>query len=125
MNITTSRPSSSGRLAKWLALTAVLALLILLFAQKITQLALPGLGVEVKTAVVDPKCPTPEQKEVIERNLKLYGAGFTQEYPNHIYQSNILAMAKTLGYPGPDESQINAVVRFLRQALKMHCGDEQ
>jgi hypothetical protein len=81
--------------------------------------------VEAKTAVFDPKCPTPEQKEVIERNLKLYGAGFSQEYPNQIYRSNLLAMAKTLGYPDPNESQINAVVRFLRQALKMHCGDEQ
>ena len=96
-----------------------------LFAHKITQLSLPGLGVPPKTAVVDPKCPTPEQKEVIERNLKLYGAGFSQEYPNQIYGSNLLAMAKTLGYPDPNLSQINAVVRFLRQALKMHCGDEQ
>jgi hypothetical protein len=57
--------------------------------------------------------------------LKLYGAGFSQEYPNQIYGSNLLAMAKTLGYPDPDASQINAVVRFLRQALKMYCGDEQ
>jgi hypothetical protein len=56
--------------------------------------------------------------------LNLYGAGFSQEYPNQIYQSNLLAMAKTLGYPDPDASQINAVVRFLRQALKMDCGDE-
>ena len=125
MKITTSRPSGAGWLVKWLVITAVIALLIFLFARKITQLSLPGLGVEAKTAVVDPKCPTPEQKEVIERNLNLYGAGFSQEYPNQIYQSNLLAMAKTLGYPDPDASQINAVVRFLRQALKMHCGDEQ
>lgn len=125
MNIITSRPSGTGRLIKWLLLTAVIALLIFLFARKITQLSLPGLGVSAKTAVVDPQCPTPEQKEVIERNLKLYGAGFSQEYPNQIYGANLLAMAKTLGYPDPDMSQINAVVRFLRQALKMHCGDEQ
>lgn len=78
MNIITSRPSGAGRLVKWLVITAIIALLIFLFARKITQLPLPGLGVEAKTAVVDPKCPTPEQKEVIERNLKLYGAGFSQ-----------------------------------------------
>ena len=125
MNITTSRPSGAGRLVRWLVITAIIGLLIFLFARKITQLSLPGLGVEAKTAVADPKCPTPEQKEVIERNLNLYGAGFSQEYPNQIYRSNLLAMAKTLGYPDPDASQINAVVRFLRQALKMHCGDEQ
>ncbi len=124
MNITSSWPSGIGRLLNWLLLMAVIALLILLFARKITQLSLPGLGVGVKTAVVDPQCPTPEQKEVIERNLKLYGAGFSQEYPNQIYGGNLLAMAKTLGYPDPDIDQINAVVRFLRQALKMHCGDE-
>ncbi len=125
MNITTSRPSGVGRLVKWLLFTAVLVLLILLFAQKITQLALPGLGVGAKTAVIDPQCPTPEQKEVIERNLKLYGAGFSQGYSPKIYAGNLLAMAKTLGYPDPDMDQINAVVRFLRQALKMQCGDEQ
>ena len=125
MNITLSRPFGIGRLLNWLLLTAVIALLILFFARKITQLSLPGLDVEAKTAVVDPQCPTPEQKEVIERNLKLYGAGFSQEYPNQIYGSNLLAMAKTLGYPDSDMGQINAVVRFLRQALKTHCGDEQ
>jgi hypothetical protein len=124
MNIITSRPSGIGRLVKWLIITAVIALLILLFARKITQLSLPGLGVEAKTAVIEPRCPTPEQKEVIKRNLKLYGAGFSQEYPNQIYGTNLLAMAKTLGYPDPDLDQINAVIRFLRQALKMRCGGE-
>jgi len=107
MNIITSQPSNAGRLLKWLIITAVIALLILFFARKITQLSLPGLGVEAKTAVVDPKCPTPEQKEVIERNLKLYGAGFSQEYPNQIYGSNLLAMAKR---EGKDESWINVHV---------------
>ncbi len=121
MNIITSRPSVAGRLVKWLLVTAVIALLILLFARKITQLSLPGLGVEAKTAVVDPKCPTPEQKEVIERNLKLYGAGFTRGYDNSRHAQRLLAMARTLGYPGPDLESINSVIRFLREALKKNC----
>ena len=124
MNIITSRPSGIGGLVKWLIITAVIVLLILLFARKITQLSLPGLGVSAKTAVIEPQCPTPEQKEVIERNLKLYGAGFSQGYSPKLYAGNLLAMAKTLGYPDPDIDQINAVIRFLRQALKMQCGGE-
>ncbi|HIP73438.1 MAG TPA: hypothetical protein EYH05_18830, partial [Anaerolineae bacterium] len=74
----------------WLTLTAVIALLILLFARKITQLSLPGLGVQAKTAVVDPKCPTLEQKEIIERDLNLYGAGFAKGYDNSRYAQRIL-----------------------------------
>lgn len=115
-------PSDSfGRLVGWLAVAALLALLILLFAQKITQLALPGLGVPPKTIVMDPKCPTPEQKEVIEKNLNLYGAGFSQGYDNTLYARNLVAMARTLGYPEPTLDEINAVVRFLREALKKIC----
>ncbi|MCA9922866.1 MAG: hypothetical protein KC421_10860 [Anaerolineales bacterium] len=121
MNIITSRPFGSGRLVKWLLVTAVLALLILLFAQKITQLSLPGLGVEAKTAVVDPKCPTPEQKEIIEQNLNLYGAGFAKGYDNSRYAQRLLAMARTLGYPEPNLESINSVIRFLREALKKNC----
>jgi hypothetical protein len=125
MNIITSRPSGAGRLVKWLVVTAVIALLIFLFAQKITQLSLPGLGVGAKTAVIDPKCPTLEQKELIEQNLNLYGAGFAKGYDNSRYAQRLLALARTLGYPEPDLGSINSVIRFLRQALKMHCGDEQ
>ena len=121
MNITTSRPSGAGRLLKWLVMTAVIALLIFLFARKITQLSLPGLGVEAKTAVVDPKCPTPEQKELIEENLNLYGAGFAKGYDNHRYAQRLLALARTLGYPEPDLESINSVIRFLREALKKNC----
>ena len=55
----------------WLFLGLVLAVLLVLFAQKVTQLSLPGLGVSPKTAVTDPKCPTPQQKEVIERNINV------------------------------------------------------
>jgi hypothetical protein len=116
------RPPRSGRLWKWLLLAAVVAVLILLFARKITQLSLPGLDVAPKTVVIDPKCPTPEQKEVIEKNLRLYGAGFTQNYDPAPYGHNLLAMAKTLGYPGePTLDEINAVRRFLRAALKKKC----
>ena len=107
---------------KWLILAVIIAALVLLFARKITQLALPGLGVPAKTTIIEPRCPTPEQKEVIERNLKLYGAGFARQYDNSIFARNLLAMAKTLGYPsesGLDE--INAVLRFLREALKKKC----
>src|SRR5690606_39371542 len=94
------RRTRNSRSWKWLLLAAVVAVLILLFARKITQLSLPGLDVAPKTVVVDPKCPTPEQKEVIEKNLRLYGAGFTQNYDPAPYGHNLLAMAKTLGYPG-------------------------
>jgi hypothetical protein len=50
----------------WLILGFVLAILVVLFAKKVTQLSLPGLGVSPKTAVINPKCPTPQQKEVID-----------------------------------------------------------
>ena len=115
-------PSGSGRLLKWLLLVVLATVLILLFARKITQLSLPGLDVAPKTVIIDPKCPTPEQKEVIEKNLKLYGAGFSQGYDPAPYGHNLLAMAKTLGYPGePTLDDINAVRRFLQAALKKKC----
>ena len=47
----------------WLVLGLILAVLLVLFAKKVTQLSLPGLDVSPKTAVIDPKCPTPQQKE--------------------------------------------------------------
>jgi hypothetical protein len=99
----------------------ILIALLLLFAKKVTQLSLPGLGLSPKTAVVDPKCPTLQQKEVIERNMNLYGAGFSDGYDNSIYAKNLLAMAKTLGYPEPTLEDINDVLRFLRKALKLNC----
>jgi hypothetical protein len=106
----------------WLVLGLVLAVLLVLFAKKVTQLSLPGLGVAPKTAVVDPKCPTPQQKEVIERNMNLYGAGFSQGYDNSIYARNLLAMAKTLGYPeSATIDDINDALKFLRKALKINC----
>lgn len=105
----------------WLALGVVLAVLLVLFAKKVTQLPLPGLGVAPKTAVIDPKCPTPEQKEVIAQNLNLYGAGFSQGYDNSLYAHNLVAMARTLGYPEPTLAEINDVLRFLRQALQKKC----
>lgn len=55
----------------WLVGFVLLVLLLVLFARKVTQLALPGLGVSPKTAVIEPKCPTPEQKEVIEKNMNV------------------------------------------------------
>lgn len=114
-------PGNLSRTGRWLIVAAVLAVLIALFASKITQLALPGLGVQPKTIVVDPKCPTPEQKEIIESNLNLYGAGFSQGYDNAIYSARLIAMARTLGYPDPDASQMQAIIRFLREALKKLC----
>lgn len=106
----------------WLVLGLVLAVLLVLFAKKVTQLSLPGLGVAPKTAVIDPKCPTPQQKEVIEKNMNLYGAGFSQGYDNTIYAKNLLAMAKTLGYPeSATLDDINDVLKFLRKALKLNC----
>jgi hypothetical protein len=106
----------------WLVLGLVLAVLLVLFAKKVTQLSLPGLGVAPKTAVVAPKCPTPQQKEVIERNMNLYGAGFSQGYNNSIYARNLLSMAKTLGYPeSATLDDINDVLKFLRKALKINC----
>ena len=114
-------PTRSGRIWKWLLLAVVVAALVLLFARKITQLSLPGLEVAPKTVIIDPKCPTPEQKEVIERNLKLYGAGFSQGYDPTAYAHNLLAMARTLGYPEPTLDEINAVRRFLNAALKKKC----
>jgi hypothetical protein len=115
------RSARSGRFWKWLLLAAVMAVLILLFARKITQLSLPGLDVAPKTVVIDPKCPTPEQKAIIEKNLKLYGAGFSQGYDNSRYAERLLGMARTLGYPEPSLSEINSVLRFLRTALKKKC----
>jgi hypothetical protein len=116
------RPVRRGRTWKWLLLAAAGALLVLLFARKITQLSLPGLDVAPKTIVIDPKCPTPEQKVVIEKNLKLYGAGFSQGYDPTPYAHNLVAMAKTLGYPGePTLDEINAIRRFLNAALKKNC----
>ena len=113
-----------NRYRSWLWLTLiiiVIALSVVLFAKKITQLSLPGLGVPAKTTVIEPQCPTPEQKAVIERNLKLYGAGFSQGYDNTLHAKNLLAMAKTLGYPDPKIEDINGILRFLRAALKMNC----
>jgi hypothetical protein len=116
------RPVRGSRFWKWLLLAAVVAVLTLLFARKITQLSLPGLDVAPKTVVIDPKCPTPEQKAVIEKNLKLYGAGFSQGYDPTPYAHNLVAMAKTLGYPGePTLDEINAIRRFLNAALKKQC----
>lgn len=105
----------------WLALGLLLTFLALLFAQKVTQLALPGLGVSPKTAVIDPKCPTPQQKEVIAQNMNQYGAGFSQGYDNTLYARNLLALAKMLGYPEPTLDDINEVLRFLRLALRKKC----
>lgn len=119
----TSTPSLH-RNRRWLLLAliiAVIALSAVLFAKKITQLSLPGLGVPAKTIVIEPQCPTPEQKTVIERNLKLYGAGFSQGYDNTLYAKNMMAMAKTLGYPDPKIEDIQAILRFLRAALKKNC----
>jgi hypothetical protein len=114
-------PPRSGRFWKWLLLAAVVTVLIVLFARKITQLSLPGLDVAPKTIVIDPKCPTPEQKAVIEKNLKLYGAGFSQGYENTRYARRLVAVARSLGYPEPSLSEINSVLRFLRAALKKKC----
>jgi hypothetical protein len=105
----------------WFVLGFILAVSLVLFARKVTQLSLPGLGISPKTAVVDPKCPTPQQKEVIERNMNLYGAGFTQGYDNSIHAKNLLAMARSLGYPDPKMDEINDVLKFLRKALKIKC----
>jgi len=116
------RPGRGSRVWKWLLLAAVVAILILLFARKVTQLPLPGLGMPAKTTVIEPQCPPPEQKEVIEKNLKLYGAGFSQGYDNARFASNLLALARTLGYPGePGLDEINAIRRFLNAALKKKC----
>ena len=114
-------PSRRGRFWKWLLFAAVAALLLLLFARKMTQLSLPGLDVAPKTVVIEPKCPTPEQREVIEKNLKLYGAGFSQGYDPTPYAHNLLAMARTLGYPEPTLDEMNAVRRFLNAAIKKKC----
>ena len=105
----------------WILLGLLLLAFWLLFAKKVTQLSLPGLGVSPKTVVLDPKCPTPQQKEVIERNMNLYGAGFSQGYDNTLYARNLLAMARTLGYPDPTLDDINDVLKFLRKALKINC----
>lgn len=73
-------PLRSGRIWKWLLLAAVVAVLILLFARKITQLSLPGLVVAPTTIAIEPNCPTPQQKAVIEKSLRLYDAGFSQGF---------------------------------------------
>ncbi len=120
LNSPPSQTNTLGRTGKWLLVAVLIAVLALLFARKITQLALPGLGVPARTTVMEPRCPTPEQKEIIERNMKLYGAGFSQGYDNTRYGLNLISMAKTLGYPGePDLDEINAMLRFLREALKI------
>jgi hypothetical protein len=119
---TSTQPLHRNR--RWLLLAlmiAVIALLAILLAKKITQLSLPGLGVPAKTIIIEPQCPTPEQKTVIDRNLKLYGAGFTQGYDNLNYAKNMMAMAKTLGYPEPTLDDIQGIIRFLRAALKKNC----
>jgi hypothetical protein len=103
----------------WLILLLGLLLATLLFAKKVTQLSFPGLEVAPQTVVIEPQCPTPEQKAVIRKNLNLYGAGFSQGYDNSIYMSNLISIAKTLGYPDPSRDNIRDVLRFLRQALKM------
>jgi len=105
----------------WLLLGLLLIAFWLLFAKKVIQLSLPGLGISPKTVVLDPKCPTPQQKEVIEQNMNLYGAGFSQGYDNTLYAKNLLAMARTLGYPDPTLDDINDVLKFLRKALKINC----
>jgi hypothetical protein len=117
--MTTQLQKQNWRL--WLAAGLLLALLPVLFAQKVTQLSLPGLDVTPKTSVVDPKCPTPAQKEVIARNLNLYGAGFSQGYDSGPYARSLLAVARSLGYAAPTLDDINDVLRFLRKALKMNC----
>ena len=121
MNTSTKLPGNRYRSWLWLALIiAVIALSAILFAKKITQLSFPGLGVPAKTIIIEPQSPTPEQKAVINRNLKLYGSGFTQGYDPAAYAKNLAAMAKTLGYPEPLDD-INGILRFLRAALKMNC----
>jgi len=92
----------------------------LLMVRKITQPALPGLDIPARVTVIEPRCPTPGQKETIRRNLNLYGPGFVRGYDNTVYARNLVAMALTLGYPEPDLSEINSVQRFLREALT--CG---
>jgi len=69
LNSQRSLPNTLGRTGKWLLVAILVAALALLFARKITQLALPGLGVPAKTTIIEPQCPTPEQKGVIDRNL--------------------------------------------------------
>ena len=110
-----------SRAGKWLLIALVIAALALLFAKKITQLALPGLDVPARVTIIEPRCPTPEQKAVIERNLNLYGAGFALGYDNTIYARNLVAMARSLGYPEPTLDEINSVLRFLREALQQNC----
>ncbi len=103
----------------WIIILLGLLLITLLFAKKVTQLSFPGLDIAPKTVIIEPQCPTPEQKEVIRRNMNLYGAGFSQGYDNNIYLGNLISMAKTLGYPDPSRDNIRDILRFLRQALKM------
>jgi len=109
-----------GRAGLWLVVVLLVVVAALLMVRKITQPALPGLDVPARVTVIEPRCPTPEQKETIRRNLNLYGAGFVRGYDNTVHARNLVAMARTLGYPEPDLSEINSVQRFLREALK--CG---
>jgi hypothetical protein len=57
----------------------------------------------------------------VRQEVNLYGAGFSRGYDNTIYARNLIAMARTLGYPEPGLDEINAVLRFLREALKKKC----
>ena len=120
----TPHPSLTDTLShkgRWLIMFLLIVALALLFARKITQLALPGLGIQPKTITIEPRCPTPEQRELIEQNLKLYGAGFARQYDNSLYAQRLLALARSLGYPKPSLDEINAVLRYLREALKKKC----
>lgn len=67
LNSPPSHQRNANNMGIWLIVAIITAILALIFAREITQLALPGLGVPAKTVVIEPKCPTPEQKEVIER----------------------------------------------------------
>ena len=58
----------------------------------------------------------------LDVTMNLYGAGFSQGYDNTIYAKNLLAMAKTLGYPeSATLDDINDVLKYLREALKINC----
>ena len=47
----------------WLVLGLVLAVLLVLFAKKVTQLSLPGLGVAPKQPLWIPSVPRPSKKK--------------------------------------------------------------
>lgn len=67
--IRTKSITSSSQL--WIIILIGLLLMTLLFAKKVTQLSFPGLDITPKTVVIEPQCPTPEQKEVIRKNMKV------------------------------------------------------